>query len=134
PSAGMKSWDPSKKMYVSPEDYLKQPAIYFRGEWITRREIIRYIANIAHGVHSGEKLDEREELLRRARFAVKISGLPNAEPSIIVNLLAFDNQELPPFIDRTSIDWFLVELWSAASSLVDAPDVHQLEAYIKEEN
>jgi hypothetical protein len=45
--------DRSKKVALKVPNYLSQKVFYIHGHWITRREVIQYVANIGSGVHSG---------------------------------------------------------------------------------
>ena len=120
------------KVTLAPADFMKQGVMVLEGQWISRRQVIRYIANVADGVHGGEHKDELDWLIRRARHASTMS-LRDGIPTFMANLEPFSLVELPALISRDKIDGVLLELWSAVSYLLESPDVQQLEAYIEQE-
>ena len=124
--------NPDERISLSLDDFFKQGTILFKGNWITRWQVVKFIANIADGVHSGEKLDEHEQLVKRARHALTL----NVEGDILkvdFDTPAFDAGALPAILSRSQVDVVLLELWATCDHLVSSPDIHALEAYIADE-
>ena len=125
-------FDPNARIDLSVDDFMRQGVIILDGDWITRRDVIRYIANVADGVHSGDIKDDRERLIKRARhaMAVKVKG---ETPTIIANIAALATDDLPLNADPNKVDWVLIELLAAACFVCEAPDIIALEAFISNE-
>lgn len=125
-------YEPGRTAEVRIDGFLSQKVICFNGQWVSRGETIKYIANIAHGVHSGTAKEPNEELLRRIRHIATIS-LENELPTLSFNSSALANDEKPLSINRKAIDFVLVQLISAARYLTISPDVQKLEELIRNE-
>jgi hypothetical protein len=123
---------PDARQELDLEHFMKQGMMVFQGTWFSRREILRYMANVAEGIHSGEPKNDRERLIGRARHASKMS-LEQGIPVLSMNVAAITEIELPPLLSKTDIDGALVELWAAADLLTKSPDIIALEAYIGSE-
>lgn len=131
-------YHPDQRVMVRLDGFLTQKVICFEGEWATRADAIKYIANVAHGVHSGEPREAAHALLRKIRYAAHISmGLDptlNQEiPSLNFNIEAFGDTDKPIATNRSAIDFVLLQLLSAASYLTSSPDVIRLEEIIRAE-
>lgn len=128
----MPNFHPDVRQELDLEQFMKQGVIVFEGTWLSRREILRYMANVADGVHSGEPKDDRERLIRRARHMSKMS-LDGDMPVISMNIAPITEIALPPLLGKRDIDGALVELWATADLLTKSPDILALEAYIESE-
>jgi hypothetical protein len=95
-------------------------------------DIIKYIANIARGIHTGTVRESSEQLIRRVRHAWKLQ-ITNGQPQITANLNVLSSIDLPTNIDRKVIDCALIEVLAAASLVVNSPDVISLETVIAAE-
>lgn len=125
----LKDFRPDALQELDPEHFMKQGVMVFQGTWITRREILRYMANVAEGIHSGEPKNYTDRLIRRARHMSKMS-LDGGVPVLTMNVAPITEINLPPLLSKTDIDGALVELWAAADLLTKSPDIRALEAYI----
>lgn len=124
------------------DSYLSQPVICLRGEWATRRDVIKYMANIASGVHSGHAREDIDRLLNRIRRAARYSSVLvppelGAAPGeraagYNFNLDAVDS-DLPFEYSAANIDPVLVEILAAAHCLSVSPDITKLEAVVTKE-
>jgi hypothetical protein len=117
---------PDNRILVKADNFLKQYVICINGKWITRGDVVKYIANVAGGVHGGKIKDGQEALVRRARhvFSMDLSERP---PRPLFNFGALGLEDLPLTLDRKAIDCVLGELLSAATLLVRSEDVLELE-------
>ena len=126
------NYNPDGTTQLDLEHFMSQGVIVFEGDWISRREVVKFIANVAEGVHSGENKDDRDRLIARARHAIKFS-VENGTPTFVANTRVAALASLPPLLSKTALDPVLIELWAAAEMLVQSPDVQALEAYINAE-
>lgn len=124
------NFHPDARQELNLENFMRQGVIVFEGTWLSRREILRYMANVAEGIHSGEPKDDRERLIRRARHVSRMS-LEGGMPVISMNISPTTEINLPPLLSKTNIDGALVELWAAADLLTKSPDILALEIYIE---
>ena len=126
---------PDETTFLSLDNFNSQRVVCFRGRWITRRDIITYIANVAHGVHSGtpKQSEPSHELLHKIRRIATIKII-NGIPSISYKPEITDNSEKPITIDRKEIDVALINLMSTAKYLAASPDIQFLENIIHHES
>jgi hypothetical protein len=125
------SYEPGKIVPLRVDTFLSQKVICFEGQWVSRADVIKYIANIAHGVHSGDPKEPNHELLKRIRYVATMK-LDGSLPTLSFNpQAAVAATEKPLAIDRSALDFVLIQLISTARYLVISPDVHRLEEIIK---
>lgn len=130
------------------DKFRKQEVIYFQGRWITRDDVIKYIANVGDGVHSGKTKTDTEKSIARVRHAMIFSLVdpkkdPNRPkempddiglvPSMKFNLKAVSYARLPLKYEPDSIDCVLVEILAIIRFVLESPDVLKLEAEIRKE-
>jgi hypothetical protein len=53
--------------------FLRQPVFFIHGKWITRNQVIKYVANIGSGVHSGTPQTEDEKRIASIRNSARFS-------------------------------------------------------------
>jgi hypothetical protein len=129
----MTGFDPERCDPVTIDQFLSQKVLSLNGRWATRRLLIKYVANIAHGVHTGTAKDDNEKLVEQMRRAITCGTPPHAA------LIAFhvealtDQKEVVFKYEPKSIDIALVELFAAISFLAKSPDVIELEKAISAE-
>ena len=106
------------------DGFLSQKIVCFQGQWLARADIIKYVAHVGHGVHSGEPKEAAHELVRRIRYVatIKLADMP----IINFNPQAIQVGEKPIQIDRDALDFVLIQLVSAARYLTTSPDVIRL--------
>lgn len=122
---GSPSFDPSKQIDLPIDTFLKQRVICLGGEWVTRSEVIKYIANVAQGVHSGSARSPADNLVRKMRSRLSVAlkdNIPN------INLSSSGLHEPDLALDRSGVDCGLIELLAAAGFVVNSPDVITLVA------
>lgn len=92
-------------------DFVDAPALVVDGEIVTRREVVKYMANHLGGVHLSRRVRKtEEEMVRRIR-------------TLKPTLKAVENP--------LSLDWLEFELLSIGQLLADAPDVGRLKRRIE---
>jgi hypothetical protein len=50
--------DADRTCEVRQDGFLSQKVICLNGQWATRRNVIKYVANVAHGVHTGSPTED----------------------------------------------------------------------------
>jgi len=132
PSVVFKNFDPDKDIELKLDRFLTQKVIFWRGVWISRNDVIKYIANVAEGVHSGSIRSETEHHLSAVRNKWVVgrrddgsTGLAYRPDDVLWNQgkLAFS---------ANAIDCVLVELFAAARFFVDSPSIIELQKAIEE--
>lgn len=126
-------YSPDATVTLRLDNFMTQNVVCFEGEWLRRLDIIKYIANIAHGVHSGTIKESVEKLIKRARHASGMSVVDGI-PTMKHNVAVFSAIELPAIADRKHVDCVLIEVFATASHLVNSPDVLRLEEVIAAES
>jgi hypothetical protein len=126
--------DPNAFIEGTMDEFMAQPVIFSEGVWVTRREVIKYIANVKDGAHSGggkAGLDHVKAPLeyarRRARIKAASGGfnVKMVEPTGAV----FDPTNFP--YDAAAVDVVPLELLAAVHLTVRSPAVRALEEYIR---
>lgn len=125
-------YSPDATISLKLDNYLNQRVICMEGQWINRRELVKYIANVAHGVHSGRTKNEIERLIRRIRHAAWMK-IDQDMPTLSANLDVFSQVSLPPLVDPKGVDCVLLELFATAYHFVNSPDVIELVSFIEGE-
>lgn len=115
-------YSPDATTLLNLDGFLNQDVIQFRDVWIKRREIIKYIASIASGVHSSQVREESHSLIRHVRH-VGWATLEGEQPAFGLNLSALDGPDPGIVPDKSRLDFILLELMSAAHYLIASPDV-----------
>jgi hypothetical protein len=59
----LEEFDPKRFIPLQMDNFLSQHVLCLQGRWITRRDAIKYMANIASGVHSGAPKTEIEQTI-----------------------------------------------------------------------
>jgi hypothetical protein len=122
---------------VDLDGFLGQKVIFFRGEWFSRRSLLRYVAYSAHGLHSGgpqtKKDKENAPKIERLRMAVSYNekGVHVDDRHVIHGVPAADR----PFpFSKDSVDVVLLELLATLRYLVNSPKVIELVSIITSES
>jgi hypothetical protein len=132
PSAPEEGYDPVKSVSLPMHNFLSQNVLNLEGQWITRRDAIKFMAHIASGVHSKSPKEQIEKVIARIRQCVMYSAVPGAAT------LQFNIDALlptaPPFrYEPDAIDPVLVEVLATAHFLSISPDLQRLESVIRAE-
>lgn len=119
------------------KDFIKQRVIYTQGEWLTRSQVVKFVANVDHGVHSGRSDDHWKKLLSNFRFQVSVqleTGPDgNPAPSIVAGVGAADEVISPQSYDPRKVNGVLLELLATIGFLISSPDVEHLIEVIRAE-
>jgi hypothetical protein len=132
PRAMPKDYDPGRIIDLRQDSFCKQHVLSFEGNWISRAEVIKYVANVSSGVHSGKPRTDVDHLIDRVRHAARFS-VDGDVPTIEFNPDVFHKITLPIQYDPKAIDPVLFEILVTIHLLVSSPDIVRLEAEIAKE-
>jgi hypothetical protein len=126
------SFSPEATALVRIDGFLSQRVLCLEGNWCSREDVIKYLAHVASGVHSGTAKEPEAVLLERIRRVATYSR-KNGDPRVDFNLAAFKPGELGIAYDADSLDVVLYELLAAAYYLASSEELLQLETLIGKE-
>jgi hypothetical protein len=127
-------FDKSKTVALGIDGFLSQNVLAMNNEWANRRHVIKYIANIASGVHSSSPTFPNEQLLNRIRKYMRCSKSGNGVKIEVDHFAPADIDSSISFKwSATAIDFVLIELLSAAHFLSISPGIKTLESFILSE-
>ena len=124
--------DYENKIPLNTDSFLNQRVICLNGSWANRRQIIKYVANVAHGVHSGIPEAAEDLLLARVRRSFDMSYI-NGKPQMNFDASAFIHSDQPFRYAPDVLDVTLLELLSIINQLTSSPDCEELERIVEAE-
>lgn len=133
-----------KRISLRLNNFLTQKVICFKTVWISRGAIIKHVANLGSGAHSGNPETSEEKLISRLRstcaYHLSDSGVEVrfseifSDPDWDLNIALGKNDETAATDeDFSSIDPALVELLTAAQLVSESPSVLRLEEVVRAE-
>jgi hypothetical protein len=130
----------SKPVETSPEQMislkldgsLSQPVLYFDNQWVNRKQVIKYVANIAGGIHSGNPKEPSDAVIHRIRQICAFFRT-DGKTALRVHLNTIRTGKRPIDVRRDGIDFALLQMLAAARYLTMSPDVVELEEIIRDE-
>jgi hypothetical protein len=127
-------FDPERTESVTIDQFLSQKVLSLKGRWVTRRLLIKYVANVAHGVHSGTAKDDNEKLVEQIRRVITCGAPPHAALIEFHTEALREQKETPAFrYEPKSIDIALVELLATMHFLAMSPGISELERVVSAE-
>jgi hypothetical protein len=133
PALKFENFDPDKRVKLSLDDFMKQRVLFWQGRWITRSAIIKYVANVAQGVHSGTARDADELIISDARKRMAIGFDKDGMLTILMAVEPQEVKEKPFELSASAIDLALLEIFSTVRFLIESPQVIELEGIIAKE-
>ena len=118
---------------LKTKDFLSQRVLYFSKKWASRRDVIKYVANTASGVHSDEPKDPVGRLLVNIRKSVSYSVDKKGGVNVQFFPDGFILDEIEFMYKPEVLDPVLIEILASARFLTLSPDVARLEAVIRRE-
>lgn len=125
-------FDSKRLIDLRLDSFCKQRILCFEGNWISRADVIKYVAHVISGVHSGRPESDTEKLIDRLRHIVELS-LDGGTMRIKFSPDAFHKIDLPTRYDPKAIDPVLFEMLVTMHLLVNTPDIVRLDAEIAKE-
>jgi hypothetical protein len=122
-------------------NFLDQRVLCHNNQWVTRREAIKYVANLGSGAHSGEPSRDPEHVIARitktCAYRVNDQGSLQlclredlGKDAFVGNFTPADGAIVP---DLPEVDFVQVEVLAALHFMASSPDVLTLEQKIRRE-
>lgn len=133
PIRKIENFDGERVLYLGLDKFLAQRVLCLNGLWISRHATVKYVANVASGVHSGAAASREDAAMAHIRRCVRL--LRDGEDIRIW----VDGAKLAVPIPTdfsyspTSIDAVLFEVMSAAQFMIISPTVLELEKKVRVE-
>lgn len=115
------------------DNFMNQRVICAHNEWVNRRECIKFIANMASGVHSGPPKEPQEKLLSEISRTNAFTFNERGGLAIQLFNMGINNRNPPFTYNPDAINPVMVELLCAARFLESSPDIIELDEIIKNE-
>jgi hypothetical protein len=130
----IENFDPERTVLLRLDNLLSQKVICSEGQWASRGDVIKYVANVAHGVHSGTPKGKDEDIHKMLAVMRRRTILSTDGKSFQIRVDLTKSAAETAFSYRPDdIDIVLVEILAAIQCLVSSADVQRLEADIKKE-
>jgi hypothetical protein len=123
-------FDPDGRVQLSVDTFLNQRIICHLGRWVSRADVIKYIANVASGVHTTDPSEAAHLQLQSIRRAVTVSAEEGC--SIITWNVPIAALEPPLSTTFKRVDAALLALIGTAQHLTSSPAIIELEQIIAE--
>ncbi|ODR99652.1 hypothetical protein AUC69_08505 [Methyloceanibacter superfactus] len=125
--------DIDKTIELRLDNFLTQRVLCYRGTWVSRKEVIEYVANVASGVHSGSLKKTEHVTLAHIRSSSRLYLKPDKTLHLELFAHGIDVDETTFRHAPDSIDPVLMELLAAAKFLTASPFVAELEEAVGKE-
>jgi len=119
----MREHDPDNRVQLSLKSFLRQKVFSFQGEFISRADIINYVANKAGNAHFDRK--GRDETIERIRSSVILKMGDDGIPSFGFNMASLAKKPLNFALDPKAIDPIFIETAATAKFLVESQSVKE---------
>lgn len=123
-------YHPETLITVNVETFLKQRGIYTEATWVTRLQVIKFVANVAHGVHGGKVKEDWEGLLERFRLAISVTLETRTDGKMMPTIGWSEGTpgqgRFPEKYDPRKVNGVLLELLATIWFLVKSRDVKEL--------
>jgi hypothetical protein len=126
-------WKPASRESARLDNFLSAFVLPYGGMWLTRAQVILFIANLSSGAHSGTPKEPHERVLAIIRRVAKINHPRTGKPFLAVTPDAVKNSDSPLLYSANEIDAVLFELMATMHFLVHTPDTSRLETAIRDE-
>ena len=124
---------PTPPILLSLDKFMSQNVLCFNGIWARRIDVIKFVANVAGGVHSGKNIEPIDFILDEARKHA-VFRLEDGQPKIEFSVDLFPGNTIRGVdFRRRGVDFVLLQLMVAARYLTISPDIHALEKTINSE-
>jgi hypothetical protein len=131
----------SSQIDLKLANFLSQRVLCYMGNWVSRKEAIKYIANVYSGVHSRGPSDLSEENIAKLFDACTYSAVDGKLKVHVLKELGADSAPIeysaatpiPMTFPTDVLNPVLLEVLAAAMMVATSPDVLGLEKVIREE-
>jgi hypothetical protein len=122
-----------KSIEMRLDTFVDQRVLCYRSRWASRAEVIKYVANVASGVHSGVPANPQDELLAMIRNSLSLKKKEDGSLHLDMFPGGVDTDQLEFKRAPDSFDPVLIELLAAATFLAQSHFVAELEKVIRHE-
>jgi hypothetical protein len=133
PAPNMSKHRPDITEQLTIDGFLSQKVLCLKGIWSTRRSLIKYVAHVSHGVHSGTATDSYEKQIENIRRIVTFGCPPDAAYVQMNHEALLDDKPIPFRYEPKAIDSSLMELFAAIHWICESPKLAELEKFIRDE-
>jgi hypothetical protein len=130
--------DPPKRISLQLPEWLSQNILYFCGAFISRLEVLQYVANKQGGVHldstpSASLPSEKLNTIERVRASTRITQGDDLVYNCNMDLRYFlHDKALPQFDSRVGIDFVLLEFAAAYILIIQSDSVIRIRSLLAE--
>jgi hypothetical protein len=128
---------PDDRIALDLNSFRKQRVVYSENEWLTRDQIIKFVANVSEGVHSGTPEKDFEHVATNLRAKLTFRPTENSDGEELVTLAityaAPSVKIVPAGYNPHEISAVLFELLSTITFLVNSEDVQRLVSFVSGE-
>jgi hypothetical protein len=122
-----------QRMRTRLDGFMSQRVLCLNGQWVTRADVIKHVANVASGVHSGIATTLADETISRIRRSVWYTKSRDSV-KITCDMAALELRSEPLFTySPERIDPALLELLATITQILASEDTERLEHIIKQE-
>lgn len=127
----MKEHHPDKVVQLNIQSFLRQQCFSFKGEFVTREDVIKYVANKAGNAHFDRK--GRDVVIDRIRGACQICLTEDGMPSLGFNIDAIENDNFSFNPSPKNIDPIFIEVAATAKYLTESKRIQEYCGIVKSE-
>lgn len=127
----MKEHHPDQVVQLNIQSFLRQQCFSFKGEFVTREDVIKYVANKAGSAHFDRK--GRDAVIDRIRGACQICLTDDGMPSLGFNIDAIESKNFSFNPNPKNIDPIFIEVAATARYLTESRSIQEYCRIIKNE-
>lgn len=127
----MKEYNPEIKIKLNITSYLRQQCFSLKGEFVSREDVIKYVANKAGSTHFDRK--GRDALIDRIRGASVYKLTEDGIPSLSFNLNSFANSNSDFDPNPKHIDPIFLEVAASAKYITESQSIVDYRELLKQE-
>lgn len=128
----MKEHSPAHMVQLNVQSFLRQQCFSIKGEFVSREDVIKYVANKAGNAHFDRK--GRDAVIDKIRGACEICLTEEGYPSIGFNLDAIENEAFSFNPDPKNIDPVFIEVAATAMYLTESKSIKEYCDMLKNEH
>ncbi|WP_411361151.1 hypothetical protein [Pseudidiomarina sp. YC-516-91] len=119
----MRDHHPENSVPLKIGSFLRQQCFSLKGEFVTREDVIKYVANKAGNAHFDRK--GRDTVIDKIRGSCEIRLTEEGYPSFGFNFDAFENDDFSFNPDPRNIDPVFIEVAATAKYLVESERIKE---------
>lgn len=128
---------PDKRIVLKIDDFRKQRVIYSLGRWFSRDQVIKFVANVADGVHAGKAKEQWEADVGNVRQVITVREDTDEAGNVILKPSVFLGDQLPDYrtvnYKKNEINAVFLEILSTFYFISTSRKIDELVGVIKTE-